>query len=61
MESGDDVVILEYGFWKERFGSDTTLIGKPIALNGKSRVVVGVAPKSFNLYVKKVTTSRRLS
>jgi len=48
----DDVVILDYGFWKERFGGDPYLIGKAIDINGKPQVVVGVAPKDFNLYVK---------
>src|SRR5437868_568701 len=48
----DDVVILDYGFWKERFGSDPYLIGKTIDINGKPQVVVGIAPKDFNLYVK---------
>ena len=48
----DDVVILDYGFWKERFGGDPNLIGKTISINGKPQVVVGVAPKDFSLYVK---------
>ena len=48
----DDVVILDYGFWKERFGGDPYLIGKTIDINGKPQVVVGIAPKDFNLYVK---------
>jgi len=48
----DDVVLLEYGFWKERFAGDPEIVGKTIALNGKPVVVVGVAPKGFNLFLK---------
>ena len=48
----DDVLILDYGFWKRRFGSDTHLIGKTIELNGKPQVIVGIAPKDFNLFIK---------
>ena len=56
----DDVVILDYGFWKQRFGGDPSLIGKTIDINGKPQVVVGVAPKDFTLYIKEGTlTSKR--
>jgi putative ABC transport system permease protein len=48
----DDVVVLDYGFWQERFGGDTTIIGKTIQLNGKPQVVVGIAPRNFNLFIK---------
>ncbi|HWY67311.1 MAG TPA: ABC transporter permease [Terriglobales bacterium] len=51
-KGSDDVVILDYGFWKERFGGDPYLIGKTIDIDGKPHVVVGVAPKDFTLYVK---------
>lgn len=48
----DDVVLLDYGFWKERLGADPGVIGKTIELNGKPAVVVGVAPKDFTLFIK---------
>ncbi len=48
----DDVVLLDYGFWRERFGADPGIVGKTIELNGKPVVVVGVAPKDFSLFMK---------
>jgi putative ABC transport system permease protein len=37
-----DVVILSHHLWQERFGGDPDIIGKSIALDGKTRTVVGV-------------------
>jgi putative ABC transport system permease protein len=51
-EGKDDVVLLDYGFWKERFGGDHGIVGKTIELNGKPVVVVGVAPKDFTLFIR---------
>ena len=38
----DEVVILSYQLWKERFGADRDLVGRPIRLDGKPYTVVGV-------------------
>jgi putative ABC transport system permease protein len=38
----DQVVILTYKLWKERFGADRDIIGHPIRLDGKPYTVVGV-------------------
>lgn len=48
----DNVVILSYGLWKERFASDPAIVGKSILLNGKPQTVVGVAPQNFNWFIK---------
>jgi len=48
----DDVVILSYGFWKERFAGDAAIIGKSILLNGHPLTVVGVAPQNFTWFIK---------
>src|SRR5580704_11273891 len=48
----DDVIVLSYGFWKERFASDPGIIGKPVVLNGHQQVVVGVAPQNFTWFIK---------
>jgi putative ABC transport system permease protein len=48
----DDVIVLSYGFWKERFASDPGIIGKPVVLNGHPQIVVGVAPKNFTWFIK---------
>src|ERR1700680_971978 len=46
------VVILSYGFWKERFAGDPAIIGKTIVMNGHPQAVVGVAPQNFNWFIK---------
>ena len=38
----DQVVILSHQLWKERFGADRDIIGRPIRLDGKPYTVVGV-------------------
>jgi putative ABC transport system permease protein len=48
----DNVVILSYGLWKERFAGDPAIIDKPIVLNGHPLTVVGVAPKNFQWFIK---------
>jgi putative ABC transport system permease protein len=40
--SDPEVVILSHHLWQERFGGDPNVIGKSIALDGKTRTVVGV-------------------
>jgi putative ABC transport system permease protein len=44
---GPPVVILSDGSWRRRFGADPAIIGRPITLDGESRVVIGVMPKGF--------------
>jgi predicted permease len=41
------VAVLSHQLWRDRFGSDSALLGRAIALNGKPYTVVGVAPRSF--------------
>jgi predicted permease len=48
----DNVVILSYGFWKEQFAADPTIVGKSIVLNGHPQTVVGVAPQNFQWFIK---------
>jgi len=44
----DHVVVLSYGLWKRRFGSDRTLVGRNLALDGEAYTVIGVMPPDFN-------------
>jgi predicted permease len=40
-------VVLSYGYWQRRFGSDPTVIGRSIHLNKKPLTIVGVLPYDF--------------
>jgi macrolide transport system ATP-binding/permease protein len=42
------VVVVSHGCWQRRFGSDPSLVGRDIILNGHTFTVVGVAPEGFN-------------
>ncbi len=44
----DQVVLLSYGLWQSRFGSDPRIIGQPITVDGQNLTVVGVMPKGFD-------------
>jgi putative ABC transport system permease protein len=41
------VVVISHGLWQRRFGGDTSLVGRPITLDGASYTVVGIAPAGF--------------
>ena len=46
LPSADRPVVLAYGFWVRRFGADSSLIGKPITLDGQPFTVIGVMSPS---------------
>jgi predicted permease len=48
--ANSDVVLLSHGLWRTRFGSDPSIIGRRIQLDGyghSARTVVGVMPPEF--------------
>lgn len=45
--SGPHVVILGDALWRRRFGGDPAIIGRPIALDDNSYIVIGVMPAGF--------------
>ena len=42
-----DTVILTYGFWRRRFGSDPSVVGRAVTVDGKAWEVIGVMPQKF--------------
>jgi predicted permease len=45
--SGPDTVMLGYDYWRSRFGSNKSIVGQTIRVDGKTRQVIGVMPKEF--------------
>ena len=41
------VAVLSYGTWQRRFGSDPTIVGRSVSLNGNQYTVIGVARRGF--------------
>jgi predicted permease len=44
---GGNPVVLSYGIWQRRFGSDPAIVGKGIALGGEFYTVIGVLSRDF--------------
>jgi predicted permease len=42
------VAVLGHRLWRERFGGDPGVVGRPVQLNREPHVVVGVAPAGFS-------------
>jgi putative ABC transport system permease protein len=45
--NGERVAILDHQFWRQRFGGDTTMLGRTITLGDVQYRVVGVLPPEF--------------
>jgi putative ABC transport system permease protein len=46
---GAHVILLGYKFWRDRFGSDPSVVGRDISVNSQRYTVVGVMPETFLL------------
>jgi predicted permease len=46
-EGGARFVVLSYSLWKNKFGGDPAIVGKPIELARQSGTIIGVAPEGF--------------
>ena len=43
----DAVVVLGHGLWAQQFGSDPSVVGRRVDINGRAFTVIGVAPAEF--------------
>jgi predicted permease len=41
-------VVLSYGYWQQKFGGATSVIGSSITMDGKARQIIGVLPRGFH-------------
>ena len=53
-EGAHAVVVLAYGIWRDRFGGDPAVIGKPLTIDGVDHRIIGVAPPGFAFPEKEV-------
>ena len=51
-QGSNHVVVLSNDFWQRRFGSDRTVVGQTLTLNGEGYTVIGVMPPDFRFYAK---------
>jgi putative ABC transport system permease protein len=49
-EGGPNVVVLSHAFWRQYFGGDSSIIGKPVMMNASTYTVVGVTAPGFGIY-----------
>jgi predicted permease len=47
--SRDNVVVMSYELWHDRFAGDPTLVGRTIRLDGVPHTVIGIAPAGFHI------------
>ncbi len=47
VQSGEDAVLLSAKLYRKRFGTDRSLVGKTIRVDGKPRRIAGVLPEEF--------------
>ena len=50
IRTGAPVAMLSHDVWTDRFGSDSTLVGDAVSVNGSPYTVVGVVPPGVDIY-----------
>jgi predicted permease len=48
LPGAQETALLTYGYWTRKFGADVSVIDRNIIVNGKSRQIIGVLPRSFH-------------
>lgn len=47
VQGGPEVVLLSHGLWQRRFGRDSAIVGRQVAIAGGTATIVGVMPAGF--------------
>ncbi len=42
-----ETVVVTYGYWKRKFGGETSVLGRTLTVDGKPRQIIGVLPQNF--------------
>jgi predicted permease len=50
--SSANTVMLTYGYWRNKFGGDRSVLGKTLDIDGTPRVIIGVLPRQFSFLDK---------
>lgn len=45
---GPPVVVISHALWQRRYGGDPRIVGRPLVLNNRGTVVLGVMPEGFS-------------
>jgi predicted permease len=48
-------VMLAYGYWQRRFGTDSSTIGRRIVVDGEAREIIGIMPRNFRFMNRNVS------
>jgi predicted permease len=43
-----ETVMLSYGYWRRKFGGDSSVVGRTLVVDGKGRQIIGVLPRGFH-------------
>ena len=49
LSSAEPVVVLSEAMWRARFGSDTSIVGQPMVLDGTAYSIVGIVPDRYRV------------
>ncbi|MEP6765132.1 MAG: ABC transporter permease [Gemmatimonadaceae bacterium] len=50
MPNQNPVVVISDNLWRSTFGSDSSIVGKAVEIQGRQSIVIGVMPKGFDLH-----------
>jgi predicted permease len=50
-----ETVVLTYGYWRSKFGGDSSAIGRTLMLDSRPREIIGVLPDTFRFLDRRVS------